>query len=127
MVTKHRIQTEQAPQAVGCYSQAIRSGNWLFLSGQIGLNPETMQMVEGGISAELEQIMRNIKAVLACVGANFSHIVKVTVFLKDLGNYTLLNEAMHNYFSMPYPARSAIEVAGLPRGAVVEIEAIAVI
>ncbi len=127
MVTKHRIQTEQAPLAVGCYSQAIRSGNWLFVSGQIGMNPQTMQLVEGGIAAELEQIMRNIKAVLAAMGADFSHIVKVTVFLKDLGHYTILNETMEKHCSMPYPARSAVEVAGLPRGALVEIEVIAVI
>ncbi|HRE32253.1 MAG TPA: RidA family protein [Candidatus Berkiella sp.] len=127
MVTKYRIQTEQAPQAVGCYSQGIRSGNWVFLSGQIGLNPQTMQMVEGGIIAELEQCLRNLKAVLASVGGDFSHIVKVTVFLKDLGNYTVLNEIMQKYFTTPYPARSALEVSRLPRDALVEIEAIAVI
>lgn len=127
MVTKHRIQTEQAPLAVGCYSQAIRSGNWVFVSGQIGMNPQTMQLVEGGAVAELEQIMRNLKAVLAAVGADLTHVVKATVFLKDLGHYTILNEIMEKHFSLPYPARSAVEVAGLPRGALIEIEVIAVI
>lgn len=127
MVTKYRIQTEQAPLAVGCYSQAIRSGNWVFLSGQIGMNPQTMQLVEGGVVAELEQIMRNIKAVLAAVGADLSHVVKVTVFLKDLRDYTILNETMERHFNSPYPARSAVEVAGLPKGALVEIEVISVI
>lgn len=127
MVTKHRIQTDQAPQAIGTYSQAIRSGNSVYLSGQVGLNPQTMQLVEGGIHAQLEQIMRNMKGVLAAVGGDFSHIVKLTVFLKDLKDYALVNDVMKNHFAQPYPARSVVEISALPLGALVEIEAISVI
>lgn len=127
MVTKHRIQTDQAPQAIGAYSQAIRSGNSVYLSGQVGLNPQTMQLVEGGIHAQLEQIMRNMKGVLTAVGGDFSHIVKLTVFLKDLNDYALVNEVMKNHFTQPYPARSVVEISALPLGALVEIEAISVI
>lgn len=127
MVTKHRIQTDQAPQAIGAYSQGIRSGNSVYLSGQVGLNPQTMQLVEGGVKPELEQIMRNMKAVLASVGGDFTHIVKLTVFLKDLTDYALVNEVMKNHFTQPYPARSVVEISALPLGALVEIEAISVI
>jgi reactive intermediate/imine deaminase len=127
MVTKHRIQTDQAPQAIGAYSQGIRSGNAVYLSGQVGLNPQTMQLVEGGAKPELEQIMRNMKAVLASVGGDFTHIVKLTVFLKDLTDYALVNEVMKNHFTQPYPARSVVEISALPLGALVEIEAISVI
>lgn len=127
MVSKHRIQTENAPQAVGSYSQAIRTGNWVFLSGQIGLNPQTMQIVDGGAQNQLEQIMRNMKAVLTSVGGDFTHIVKLTVFLKDLSHYPLVNDVMKAHFTLPFPARSVVEVAGLPLGALVEIEATAVI
>lgn len=127
MVTKHRIQTDQAPQAIGAYSQGIRSGNSVYLSGQVGLNPQTMQLVEGGAKPELEQIMRNMKAVLASVGGDFTHIVKLTVFLKDLTDYALVNEVMKNHFTQPYPARSVVEISALPLGALVEIEAISVI
>ncbi len=127
MVTKHRIQTEQAPQAIGAYSQGIRSGNSVYLSGQVGLNPQTMQLVEGGTKAELEQIMRNMKGVLAAVGGDFTHIVKVTVFLKDLNDYALVNEVMKSHFTQPYPARSVVEISALPLGALAEIEAISVI
>ncbi|MGE3319381.1 MAG: RidA family protein [Candidatus Berkiella sp.] len=124
---KGLIQTEQAPKAIGCYSQAIRAGNWVFLSGQIGLKPDLMQIVEGGVRAQLEQIMLNMKAVLAKAGGDLSHIVKQTVFLVDMAHFALVNEVMMGHFSMPFPARSAVQVSALPLGALVEIEAIAVI
>ncbi len=127
MVAKHRIQTDQAPLAIGAYSQGIRTGNSVYLSGQVGLNPQTMQLVEGGTKAELEQIMRNMKGVLAAVGGDFTHIVKLTVFLKDLTDYALVNDVMKNHFTQPYPARSVVEISALPLGALVEIEAISVI
>jgi len=127
MVNKYRIQTDNAPQAVGCYSQAIRTGNWVFLSGQIGLDPKTMQIVEGDVHKQLEQIMLNMKAVLTSVGGDFSHIVKLTVFLTDMSHYPLVNDVMKAHFVLPYPARSVVAVSGLPKEALVEIEAVSVI
>jgi reactive intermediate/imine deaminase len=127
MVSKHRIQTDNAPQAVGCYSQAIRTGNWVFLSGQIGLDPKTMQMVDGDVQRQIEQILRNMKAVLNSVGGDFSHIVKLTVFLTDMSHYVILNDVMKTHFVSPYPARSVVEVSSLPKNALVEIEAVSVI
>lgn len=124
---KQLIQTEQAPTAVGCYSQAIRSGNWLFLSGQIGLEPALMHIVDGGVRAQLEQIIRNMRAVLVAAGGDLSNIVKQTVFLTDLSHYALVNELMMEHFKLPYPARSLVQVSGLPLGALIEIEAVAVI
>lgn len=127
MVDKQVLYTERAPKAVGCYSQAILTGNWLFLSGQIGLDPLTMRIVEGGAKGELEQIIRNMKAVLSSAGRDLSHIVKQTVFLTDMSHFPLVNEVMMSHFALPYPARSAVQVAGLPLGALIEIEAIAAI
>ena len=127
MVSKHRIQTENAPEAVGCYSQAIRTGNWVFLSGQIGLDPKTMQMVDGDVQKQLEQILRNMKAVLGAVGGDFTHIVKLTVFLTNMSHYQVLNEVLKAHFAKPYPARSVVEVRALPKGALIEIEAVSVI
>jgi reactive intermediate/imine deaminase len=122
-VTKQPLQTPDAPQAIGTYSQAIRTGGFVYLSGQIGLDPKNMQLADG-IEAQIHQVFRNLQAVAAAAGASLDHAVKITVFLTDLANFAKLNEIMAQYFSQPYPARSAVGVSQLPRGALVEIEAI---
>ena len=124
-MTKHPIQTEAAPQAIGTYSQAIGAGGTLYLSGQIGLDPRTMEMAEG-FEAQAHQVFSNLRAVADAAGGTLDHAVKLTVFLSDLGNFTKLNELMSGYFSEPYPARSAVGVSQLPRGALIEIDAILV-
>lgn len=122
-MTKQAIQTAEAPQAIGTYSQAIRAGNTVYLSGQIGLDPATMQLVEG-IEAQIHRVFRNLQAVAAAAGASLDDAVKLTVFLADLAHFAKLNEIMSQYLKPPYPARSALGVSQLPRGALVEIEAI---
>ena len=122
-MTKQAIQTAEAPQAIGTYSQAIRAGNTVYLSGQIGLDPATMQLVEG-IDAQIHRVFRNMQAVAAAAGASLDDAVKLTVFLADLAHFAKLNEIMSQYLKPPYPARSALVVSQLPRGALVEIEAI---
>src|SRR5690606_462699 len=117
------IQTNQAPQAIGTYSQAVRAGNTIYLSGQIGLDPATMQLADG-IDAQIHQVFRNLQAVAAAAGASLADAAKITVFLTDLANFAKLNEIMAQYVPTPYPARSAVGVSQLPRGALVEIEAI---
>ncbi|MEQ1880096.1 MAG: RidA family protein [Burkholderiales bacterium] len=124
-MTKQRIQTAGAPQAIGVYSQAIRSGGTIYLSGQIGLDPATMQLVEG-IEAQIHQVFKNFQEVASAAGARLDQVVKVTVFLTDLSHFSLLNDIMRQYFNEPYPARSAVGVSQLPRGALVEVEAILV-
>jgi len=124
-VTKQPIQTSDAPQAIGTYSQAIKSGSAIYLSGQIGLDPRTMQVVDG-FEAQAHQVIRNMKAVASAAGASIDDAVKVTVFLTDLATFGRLNEIMSQYLSQPFPARSAVGVSQLPRGALVEIEAILV-
>ena len=122
-MTKLAIHTEDAPQAIGTYSQAICAGSTVYLSGQIGLDPATMQMVDG-IDGQIHRVFRNLQAVAAAAGANLDDAVKFTVFLTDLANFSRLNEIMSQYIKQPYPARSAVGVSQLPRGALVEIEAI---
>jgi reactive intermediate/imine deaminase len=122
-VTKQPLQTPDAPQAIGTYSQAIRTGGFVYLSGQIGLDPKSMQLADG-IEAQIHQVFRNLQAVATAAGASLDHAVKITVFLTDLANFAKLNEIMAQYFSQPYPARSAVGVSQLPRGALVEIDAI---
>jgi reactive intermediate/imine deaminase len=124
-VTKQPIQTSDAPQAIGTYSQAMRAGSTIYLSGQIGLDPATMQVVDG-IEAQIHQVFRNLQAVAAAAGASLGDAVKLTVFLTDLANFARLNEIMAQYLAAPFPARSAVGVPQLPRGALVEIEAILV-
>jgi reactive intermediate/imine deaminase len=124
-VTKQPIHTQEAPGAIGIYSQAIRAGNTIYLSGQIGLDPTTMQLVEG-IDAQIHRVFRNLQAVCTAAGASLDDAVKFTVFLTDLSNFARLNEIMSQYLRAPYPARSAVGVAQLPRGALVEIEAVLV-
>jgi reactive intermediate/imine deaminase len=120
------IQTSAAPQAIGTYSQAMRAGNTVYLSGQIGLVPESMTLAEG-IDAQIHQVFRNLQAVASAAGAALDGAVKVTVFLTDMGNFARVNEAMAQHFNPPYPARAAVGVASLPRGALVEIEAVLVV
>lgn len=124
-MTKQPIQTPDAPQAIGTYSQAIRAGETIYLSGQIGLDPATMTLVSG-IEAQIHQVFRNLQAVAAAAEASLDDAAKLTVFLSDLANFAKLNEIMSQYLKQPYPARSAVGVSQLPRGALVEIEAILV-
>ena len=120
---KQSIRTTAAPQAIGTYSQAIRSGNTVYLSGQIGLDPSTMQMVEG-IEAQIVRVFENLRAVAIAAGGEFDDVVKLTVYLTDLAHFARVNEIMATYFTQPYPARAAVGVASLPRGALVEMDAI---
>jgi reactive intermediate/imine deaminase len=120
---KQPIHSTAAPQAIGTYSQAVRCGDTVYLSGQIGLDPQTMQMVEG-IDAQIVRVFENLKAVAAAAGGGLDHAVRVTVYLTDLANFARVNETMARYFHEPYPARAAVGVASLPRGALVEIDAI---
>lgn len=122
-MTKQPIQTADAPQAIGTYSQAVGAGNTVYLSGQIGLDPANMQLVDG-FDAQAHRVFANLKAVAKAAGASIEDAVKITVFLTDLGNFAALNDIMAQHFTKPYPARSAVGVSQLPRGALVEIEAI---
>mgnify|MGYP003409138519 FL=1 len=119
------IQTNKAPAAIGTYSQAVKVGNTVYLSGQIGLDPASMQLVEG-IDAQIVQVFENLKAVIEESGATLQDIAKLNIFLTDLGHFGLVNEMMARYFTQPYPARAAIGVASLPRGALVEMDGIVV-
>ena len=120
---KQPIHTAAAPQAIGTYSQAVRCGDTVYLSGQIGLDPETMQLVDG-IEAQIHRVFQNLKAVATAAGGSLDHAVKLTVFLTDLSHFARVNEIMSTYFTQPYPARSAVGVASLPRGALIEADAI---
>ena len=119
------IHTDEAPKAVGPYSQAVRTGNLLFTAGQVALDPATGKMVEGDIAAQAEQVMKNLRAVLAAAGTGFEHVVKTTVFLADMADYAGMNEVYGRYLTSNHPARSAFAVRGLPLGAKVEIEMVA--
>ena len=122
-MAKTIISTPKAPAAIGTYSQAVKVGNTVYLSGQIGLDPESMQMVEG-IDAQITRVFENLKAVAEAAGGSLSDVVKLNIFLTDLGNFAKVNEAMTRYFSEPFPARAAIGVASLPRGALVEADGV---
>ena len=122
-MSKTIISTENAPAAIGTYSQAVRVENTVYLSGQIPLNPATMEMVEG-FEQQTVQVFENLKAVAEAAGGSLSDIVKLNIFLTDLGNFAALNEVMGRYFSAPYPARAAVGVASLPRNACVEMDAV---
>jgi reactive intermediate/imine deaminase len=125
VVTKQAIHTPDAPLAIGTYSQAIRVGAVVYLSGQIGLDPSTMQLVDG-FDAQAHRVFLNLRAVAAAAGLNLDDAVKMTVFVTDLANFARLNEIMAHYLKQPYPSRSAVGVAQLPRGALLEIEAVLV-
>ena len=126
-MAKQPIHTQEAPAAIGTYSQAIRAGNTVYLSGQIPLDPKTMQLVTGDIRAEVKRVFDNLVAVAKAAGGTLDHAVKVNVYLTDLKNFGVVNEVMTEYFKEPYPARAAIEVAQLPRGVAVEVNAVLVI
>ncbi|MEI6354527.1 MAG: RidA family protein [Methylococcus sp.] len=126
-MTKIIISTPSAPAAIGAYSQAVRVQNTVYLSGQIPLDPITMTLVEGGIEAEIRQVFNNLKEVSRAAGGELSDIVKLNVFLTDLSHFQRLNDIMGEYFSPPYPARAAIGVQSLPRGAGVEMDGILVL
>jgi reactive intermediate/imine deaminase len=118
------IATDQAPAAIGPYSQAVRRGSFVFLSGQIPLDPATGQLVEGDIAAQARRVFDNLRAVCAAAGGDFDGIVRIGIYLTDLGDFAAVNAVMAENFSAPFPARSTIEVSGLPRGARVEVDAI---
>ncbi len=126
-MNKQAIKTTNAPGAVGPYSQAIKSGNFLFLSGQIGIDPETGKVVDGGVEAQARQVFKNIAAVLAAAGAQMHNVVKATVFLKDMADFKKVNEIHAQQFEQPYPARSALAVRDLPLYVDIEIEVIAMV
>lgn len=120
----YQINTDQAPQAIGIYSQAIKVRSTVYLSGQIPINPQTMQLVSNNFSEQLHQVLNNLSAVANAAGGSLAHIVKLTIYLTDLTNFSIVNDIMAEYFMPPYPARATVGVAALPRGALVEIDAI---
>ena len=126
-MTKTIIETNKAPQAIGTYSQAVKVNDTVYLSGQIPLVPETMEIIEGDISVHIRQVFDNLKAVAEAAGGDFFDIVKLNVFLTDLSDFPIVNEIMSEYFTQPYPARAAVGVATLPKGVAVEMDAIMVI
>jgi 2-iminobutanoate/2-iminopropanoate deaminase len=119
------IATEAAPTAIGPYAQAVRAGQWVFLSGQIGLDPASGEMVAGGVMAEAERVLENLRAVLAAAGLGVEHVVRTTIYLVDLADFARVNEIYGRVFTAPFPARATVGVAALPRGARVEIDAMA--
>lgn len=124
MSNKEIIATNNAPQAIGPYSQAVKVGNTVYLSGQIPLIPDTMEMIEGGITEQATQVFKNLSAVAEAAGGSLNDAAKVNISLTDLGEFTQVNEVMMQYFSQPYPARACVQVAALPRGAMIEVEVI---
>jgi len=123
-MSREIITTDKAPQAIGTYSQAVKVGTTVYLSGQIPLVPETMEMVDGDMAAQIRRVFDNLQAVAQAAGGSLADIVKLNIFLTDLGHFALVNEIMAEYFSEPYPARAAIGVASLPRAAGVEMDGV---
>lgn len=123
-MSKEPIHSDQAPAAIGPYSQAVRHGNLVFLSGQIPLDPETMELVGDGIDAQIRRVLDSLQAVCTAAGGNLQQILKINVYLTDLAHFPLVNSIMKEYFDAPFPARAAVGVATLPRGAEVEMEAV---
>jgi reactive intermediate/imine deaminase len=123
-MTREVIRTDQAPQAIGTYSQAVKCGRTVYLSGQIPLLPDTMQLLEGDVEAQIRRVLDNLGAVARAAGGSLADVVKLNVFLTDLAHFPLVNQVMAEYFSEPYPARAAIGVAALPKGAAVEMDAV---
>jgi reactive intermediate/imine deaminase len=126
-MAKSIVNTDAAPQAIGTYSQAVKVDNTVYISGQIPLDPATMEVVEGGIEAEITRVFDNLKAVAEASGGSLGDVVKLNIFLVDLGNFPIVNEIMARYFAEPYPARAAIGVAALPKGVGVEMDAVLVL
>ena len=126
-MSREIIKTDQAPQAIGTYSQAVKVGTTVYLSGQIPLDPQTMALVDGDTETEIRRVFDNLQAVARAAGGSLNDVVKLNVFLVDLANFGLVNEIMAEYFEQPYPARAAIGVAALPKGVGVEMDAVMVI
>jgi 2-iminobutanoate/2-iminopropanoate deaminase len=124
-MTEREIETSDAPRAIGPYSQAVRAGELLFLSGQIPLDPATGELVSGGIDVQTRRVLDNLGAILHAAGGSFENVVKTTIYLVDLGEFAAVNAVYASYFTPPAPARATVQVAALPKGARVEIEAIA--
>jgi reactive intermediate/imine deaminase len=127
MINKAIIHSEDAPAAIGTYSQAVKVNNTVYLSGQIPLVPSTMNMVEGDFSAQAHQVFQNLRAVCDAAGGSLQHIVKLNIYLTDLSNFAIVNEVMGQYFQAPYPARAALGISQLPRAALIEADGIMVI
>jgi 2-iminobutanoate/2-iminopropanoate deaminase len=125
MTDRKRIHTDGAPAAIGPYSQAIVSGGFVFTAGQIGLDPGSGEFVEGGVAEQAERALKSLSAVLEAAGSSMKDVVKTTLYLADMGDFVTVNEIYAGYFSEPFPARSAVQAADLPKGALVEIDAIA--
>jgi len=126
-MSKETIKTDKAPQAIGTYSQAVKTGNTVYLSGQIPLVPDTMELAEGDIRTQISQVFRNLSAVAEAAGGNLQDVAKLNVYLTDLSNFPIVNEVMAEFFNEPYPARAAVGVAALPKLAQVEMDAIMVL
>jgi len=123
-MSREIISTDKAPQAIGTYSQAVKVGTTVYISGQIPLIPETMELLEGSVEEQIHQVFKNLSALTEAAGGDFSKIAKLNIFLTDLSNFPTVNQVMAKYFTEPYPARAAIGVAELPKGAAVEMDAI---
>lgn len=124
---KKIVSTDKAPKAIGPYSQAILAGNLVYTAGQVGLDPETMELVEGGVEAQTRQVLTNLKHVLESVDSGLNFVIKTTVFLQDMGDFAKMNAVYAEFFPENPPARSTVQVAGLPKGALVEIECVALL
>lgn len=127
MTNKAIISTDQAPEAIGTYSQAVKTSNTVYISGQIPLEPATMTMVEGGFREQTHQVFKNLKAVCVAADGSLADIVKLNLFLTDLSNFAIVNEVMAQYFEAPYPARAALGISELPKGSLIEADAIMVL
>ena len=127
MTEKMTIKTEKAPQAIGPYSQGILTGNFVFTAGQISLDPETGEIVPGGIEAETRRVLQNLSSVLEAAGSSLDRVVKTTVFLRDMGDFARMNSVYAEFFTGSFPARSTVQVAALPKNAAIEIEAVAIV
>jgi reactive intermediate/imine deaminase len=126
-MTREIIRTDRAPQAIGTYSQAVRTGDTVYLSGQIPLVPETMELVDAGMEAQIRRVFDNLSAVAAAAGGCLADVAKLNIYLTDLDHFALVNQVMADYFQEPYPARAAVGVAALPKGANVEMDAVMVL
>ncbi len=126
-MTREIISTDKAPQAIGTYSQAVRVDNTVYISGQIPLVPETMEVIDGDFSDHVRQVFKNLSAITAAAGGSINDCVKLNIFLTDLNNFTTVNEVMAEFFTQPYPARAALEISALPKGVTVEADAIMVL
>ena len=127
MADRKRVHTDGAPAAIGPYSQAIVTGGFVYTAGQIGLDPETMEVVEGGVEAQARRVLQNLTAVLEAAGSSMNDVVKTTMYLADMADFVAVNEIYAGYFGEPFPARSAVQAAALPKGVLVEIDAIALV